>query len=278
MHSWFPGALGAMPEDEAVDYWFSEGFNDYLASKVLLGSGIWTLADWAADKNDTLLRYGTSPARTADAAEVSKRFWTDQAMQQVSYDRGHLLAAQVDAAIAARSRGALSLGDVVRAQREAARGSSELATVLFRRTLLDKTGIDFAPEIERHARRGEPLLLAPDLFEGCARIETSRRRTFHRGYDAEATRKADGVITGVVRGGPAYAAGMRDGMKLIERAGGKIGDATVPIAYRVSDQGVEKLFTYLPEGEGEHEVQRMVVTATEPADELRCSAHLGGAQ
>ncbi|HEX6376180.1 MAG TPA: hypothetical protein VFZ91_10715 [Allosphingosinicella sp.] len=278
MHSWVPIALGGMPEeDEAKDYWFSEGFNDYLASKVLLRAGIWSLAEWAADKNETLLRYGTSPAKTANGADIAARFWTDQAVQQVSYDRGHLLAAKLDAEIAARSGGKQSLESVLRAQRRAAEGSPELATALFRRVLREQTGIDIDSDLELYARRGEPLLLAPDLFGDCARLVALRRREFHRGYDAEATRRAGGIIAGVVADGPAYAAGLRDGMRLVRREAGKIGDATVDLAYRVADGDGERVIRYLPEGKGEFEVQHLELIAAGPEPEARCRERLGGA-
>ena len=170
MHSWVPIALGGMPEeDEARDYWFSEGFNDYLASKVLLRSGIWSLADWAADKNETLLRYGQSPAKTADGAEIARRFWTDSAVQQVSYDRGHLLATRLDSEIAARSAGKQSLEGVLRTQRRAAEGSSELAVALFRKTLRDETGIDIDPTLTLR-RRAKPCS-CPRLLGDCARCD-----------------------------------------------------------------------------------------------------------
>jgi len=276
MHSWVPIALGGMPEeDEAVDYWFSEGFNDYLAAKVLLRAGIWSLAEWAADKNETLLRYGTSPARTANGADIAARFWTDPAVQQVSYDRGHLLAAKLDAEIAARSGGAKSLESVLRVQRQAAEGNPELATALFRRVLREQTGIDLDADLELYARRGEPLLLPADLFGECGRLVTERRRDFHRGYDADATRRAGGVITGVVPDGPAYAAGLRDGMRLVRRESGKIGDSTVELAYRVADAVGEKLIRYLPEGKTEAEVQRFELTVP-PGREAACRARLGG--
>ena len=106
---------------------------------------------------------------------------------------------------------------MLRTQRRAAEGSSELAVALFRKTLRDETGIDIEPDLERYARRGETLLLPPDLLGGCARIVTERRRAFTRGYDADATRRGAGVIAGVDRDGPAYAAGMRDGMQLVRR-------------------------------------------------------------
>lgn len=277
MHSWVPIALGGMPEeDEAKDYWFSEGFNDYLAAKVLLQAGIWTLAEWAADKNETLLRYGTSPARTVGGADIAERFWTDASVQQVSYDRGHLLAAKLDSEIAARSAGRKSLEGVLRVQRLAAEKSNELAVALFRKTLLDETGIDLDADVERYARRGEALLLPADLFGECAVLVTERRKEFHRGYDSEATRKAGGIIEGVVPDGPAYAAGLRDGMRLVRREGGKIGDSTVELAYRVADVAGERVIAYLPEGKGEYEVQRVTLTGG-PELELRCRTRLGGA-
>jgi predicted metalloprotease with PDZ domain len=277
MHSWVPIALGGMPEeDEARDYWFSEGFNDYLAAKVLLRAGIWTLAEWAADKNETLLRYGQSPARTADGAEIARRFWTDPAVQQVSYDRGHLLAAKLDSQIVARSGGKGSLESVLRTQRAAAEGSPELAVALFRKTLLAETGIDLDTDIERYARRGETLLLPADLLGDCARFVTERRKAFTRGYDANATRRGNGVIAGVDRDGPAYAAGLRDGMQLVRRESGKIGDASVELAYRVTDGGVERVIGYMPAGKAEFDVQRLELTAT-PANESACRARLGGA-
>jgi predicted metalloprotease with PDZ domain len=276
MHSWVPIALGAMPGDEATDYWFSEGFNDYLASKVLLRSGLWKLTDYIADKNVTLLRYGTSPAKTATAAQVAEGFWTDSDVRQVSYDRGHLLATLLDSEIAARSSGSESLDTIMRAQREAAKGSTELASTLLRAVVLDRTGIDAAPLIERHARDGRTLELAGDTFGECARIVVDRRRDFHRGYDADATRLADGIVTGVVPGGPAHAAGMRDGMRLVRREGGTIGDSTIPISYRVADDSGERVLTYLPEGKTEFEVQRLQLTAEGEAQEAACTRRLGG--
>jgi predicted metalloprotease with PDZ domain len=272
-----PNELGAMDDDQAVDYWFSEGFNDYLASKVLLRAGLWTLEQWAADKNQTLLRYGTSPAKTIAAADVSARFWSDQAVQQVSYDRGHLLAALLDGEIADRTGGAQALEDVLRAQRKAAKGSPALARELFRATLLDKTGIDAAQTIERFARAGEPIVLPENVLGACGTVVTESRRAFDRGYDAQATRVAEGVIAGVEPGGPAFAAGMRNGQRLIRREAGTVGDASVPMSYRVSDGAEEKVISFLPVGKTEHQVQRLALSAEGDEQVKACKARLGGA-
>jgi predicted metalloprotease with PDZ domain len=277
MHSWVPLALGGLPEEnQAADYWFGEGFADYLAAKVLLRSGIWSLEQYIADKNETLLRYGSSPARTANAQEVAERFWLDPAVQQVSYDRGHLLAAIMDSEIAEKTAGRHSLESVLRVQKAQAVGSPELATTLFARAMREQTGIDIAPAVERYAKSGAPVLLPEGLFGDCARVVAETRREFDRGYDAAATRVAGGVIRGVLSDTPAYAAGMRNGMKLVKRESGKIGDSTVEIAYRVSDGAGERVLTYLPQGKGEFAVQRLEMTAQGTEAEAGCRAKLGG--
>jgi predicted metalloprotease with PDZ domain len=276
-HSWIPNELGALPEEnEARDYWFSEGFDDYVATRILLRSGLWSLAEFVADKNETLLRYGTSPAKNADGADIAARFWTDQAVQQVSYDRGHLLATILDSRIRAVSGGGKDLDDVLRAQRKAAKGSTGLATDLFAGALRAETGIDVVPELERHARQGETLLLPADLYGDCARIVTETRRDFHRGYDSAATRRAGGIIAGVVPDGPAYAAGMRDGMRLVRFESGKIGDSTVEVVFRVADESGERMVRYLPEGKNVHEVQRIELIGDGAEQEERCTARLAG--
>jgi predicted metalloprotease with PDZ domain len=276
MHSWVPNELGNMPDDEAVDYWFSEGFNDYLASKVLLRAGLWTLGQWAADKNATLLRYGTSTAKTVAAAEVPARFWSDPAVQQVSYDRGHLLAAMLDGEIAGRTEGKQALEDVLRAQRKAAKGSEALARDLFHAALLEKTGIDATDAIERFARAGEPIVLPETLLGACGTVVTEPRRAFDRGFDAQATRVADSVVAGVDPAGPAYAAGLRNGQRLVRREAGTIGDASVTLSYRVAEGAEEKVISYLPVGNSEHQVQRLVLGPLEEEQAQACSARFGG--
>ena len=78
--------------------------------------------------------------------------------------------------------------------------------------------------------------------------------------------------------GPAYAAGLRDGMRLIRREAGKVSDSTVEMAYRVSDGSGEKVIRFLPEGKAEFDVQHLEVTAAGPEQEARCRRRLGGGE
>jgi hypothetical protein len=63
---------------------------------------------------------------------------------------------------------------------------------------------------------------------------------------------------------------MRDGMKLVLRESGRIGDSSVEIAYRVSDANGERVLRYLPQGKESEEVQQIVLTAQGPEAEARC--------
>jgi predicted metalloprotease with PDZ domain len=114
------------------------------------------------------------------------------------------------------------------------------------------------------------------LLGACGTVVSEPRRAFDRGFDAQATRVADGLIAGVDPSGPAYAAGMRNGQKLVRREAGTIGDATVPLAYRIAEGAEERVIRYLPVGRTEHQVQRLVLAASGDEQASACKARLGG--
>jgi predicted metalloprotease with PDZ domain len=119
------------------------------------------------------------------------------------------------------------------------------------------------------------MALPPDLLGACGRVETITRRAFSYGFDPRATRIAEGIIAGVDPAGPAHAAGMRNGMTLVLRETGVIGDSSQTLSYRVKDGGEEKIIAYLPEGQAVHQVQRIAL-AGDDADASACTARLGG--
>ncbi|MDB5693775.1 MAG: hypothetical protein JWO81_2838 [Alphaproteobacteria bacterium] len=277
-HRWVPRLLGGLPEqDEGRDYWFSEGFDDYLAARILLGSGLWSFSDYFSDKNVVLARYAASPARAATAAEIAGKFWQDENFERISYDRGQLLALLIDTRIRATSHGRLNLDDVLRAQRRRAGGTDLPAAALFVKMLRDATGLDMRREIASITASGRPITLPADAFGHCARVETKRLHVFTRGFDVSATQDANMAIRGVDPAGPAYAAGMRDGMRLIRREAGELGDSSREIAYRVEDKGVEKVIRYMPQSKESFEVQRVVPAVDGPTGEAACRKLLGGA-
>jgi len=265
MHTWIPGELGGdLEKDEPLGKWLGEGFTDFYAAHVLLRAGLWSLEEYAADLNSILFRYGTSPVRNATAADVVQRFWKEEAVEKLPYDRGYLFAHLLARRIRQASEGRTGLSDVLRlqlarAQRNDAEGRRIPAATLFPAVLREATGLDVTPDLARHMEAGQPIVLPADLFGGCLQVATVTQPEFHRGFDVDATQKAGGVIAGVIPESPAYAAGMRDGMRLIRREAGTTGDSSVEIAYRVQDGDAERLIRYLPQGTGQITFQRVLL-------------------
>ncbi|CAN5547734.1 M61 family metallopeptidase [soil metagenome] len=280
LHSWISNQVGGLPlEDEARDYWFSEGFTDFYATRVLLASGIWSLEDYAARYNEVLTRYDGSPARNFTADQVMAVFWTNQDAQQSPYDRGRLLALTWDRAVRVASGGRLSLDDVMRRQRDAVRaGAKGYGAALFPGMLrVVAPGIDVDADLARHVTKGETVRLAPGVFVACLALEDRQVAVFDRGFDGSKSSQS-GIISGVDPAGPAYAAGLRDGMKRLGREGGKEGDSRVPIGYRVAGpDGAPRLITYLPAGKATYDLQEVsVLPGLSAAQRAGCVADLGG--
>lgn len=272
LHTWIPGRIGGMPqEDEASDYWLSEGFTDFYTARVLVREGLWSPAEFAEDLNTMLLEYARSPVRAEPNARIVADFWNARPVQQLPYQRGRLLATIWDARL--RERGSGDLDDVMYVMRARAEATS---VERFRAQAL-ASSLTIDDEIAAHVDRGQFILLPEDAFAPCGRIETRDVPNFHRGFDIEATVANNDVISGVTRGGPAYAAGMRDGMVLVRRDAGEIGNAELEIAYVVRDGDAERTLRYMPRGEGSYTRQRLVLEEDLSGEALRrCVAVLAG--
>lgn len=276
LHTWIPLKIGGMPEtDEAADYWLSEGFTDFYAARLLVQDGAWGPQEFADDLNETLGAYAVSPARAYPNARVTSDFWKDQNIQKLPYQRGRLLAAIWDARL--RASGEQDLDDVVQAMRQRATAGSELKAVGLFRKVADQIGLDVDADLRQHIERGVPITLPKDAFAPCGEIVTRQVPNFHRGFDIDATTAKGNVISGTDPDSPAYAAGMRDGMQLIKRASGEIGNAQIEIDYLVMDGDRERHIRYLPRAKGEHSVQMLRIDpGLDAAGQAQCRRVLGG--
>ena len=276
LHTWIPLKIGGMPQtDEAADYWLSEGFTDFYAARLLVKDGAWGPQEFAADLNETLAAYANSPAREFPNARVIRDFWKDQSIQKLPYQRGRLLAAIWDARL--RESGKHDFDDVVHAMRERATAGSELKAVGLFREVAEALHLDLGDDLRQHIESGKPIVLPREVFAPCGEIVTRQVPNFHRGFDIEATSANGNVISGTDPDSPAYAAGIRDGMKLIKRASGEIGNAEMEIDYLVKDGDEERNIRYLPRAKGEYTRQSLQIDPELDADaKARCIRVLGG--
>jgi predicted metalloprotease with PDZ domain len=262
-HSWNSRRLGepAPAPDMPRGYWFSEGFTDFYARRLMLRAGLISPQAFADQWNEMFARYAGSPFRAAPNEEVAAKFWSDEQADAMQYQRGALLAARWDRQLRAMGV-AGGLDTVIRAQaaRLTALRRKPQATQLFADTART-FGLDVRPDIAAHVTRGEPLLLAVDSFGPCARVVTAERPVFARGWDAEATSAAGNVVTGLDPASAAYAAGLRNGMTIEERLAGKPDDARVDYALRVDDAGKERIIRFRPAGRKRRTAQELVLDA-----------------
>ena len=273
-HTWISPQVGGLPqEDQALQYWLSEGFTEFYTARLMVRGGQWTVEEYAADLNDTLRDYAQSPARTAPNSQILANFWNDRDTQRQPYFRGRFLAMIWDARL---RRNGGSFDTVVHDMRRRALGGEQYAVEVFQQSA-SAVGLEPTPDIEAHVDQGAAMLLPENLLAPCGRIVTRDVPNFHRGFDIEVTQANNNVISGVDRSLPAYAAGLRDGMTLVRRDAGEIGNSELEIAYVVRDGEAERTFRYMPQGRGTYAVQRLELATDLTGERLtQCRAVIAG--
>jgi predicted metalloprotease with PDZ domain len=282
IHNWIPQKQGRLPDgdQEPSAYWYSEGFTDFYTDRTLLRSGIWASKDFIGHLNEVLRTYGASSVREVPASRIVSDFWTNEAIHSLPYQRGYLLAFIWDARMRRATHGAAGLDQVMFAMREryVKAPASDKPRVIesFEAAAQAITGIDVRPDIETYATQGAAIRLPEDLFGGCAVVSTVTIPTVDLGFDGAAS-AAKGVFAGVDPNGPAYRAGLRDGMTRISRQGGNPGDSRVEVVYRVRDpSGAERTISYRPEGKTTVTFQEVVLLPEASARPALCKAPLTG--
>jgi predicted metalloprotease with PDZ domain len=254
-----------------TETWFVEGFADAYSRVLSLRAGDLSMDEFIDVWNEALVDYANSPARTWPNDRVVAERFSDADADGMPYIRGALLATIWDRRLHNATKGARSLDDVLREHRRATNGASETAGALFAK-IAASSGLDISADIATHIDRGEPISLPPDAFGPCIRVDDLAIASFDRGFDAEATMRAGMVASGVRTDGPAHAAGLRDGMKLVRQAGGRFGDSTLDYVWIVQAHGdAEQTLRWRPAGQGELHIQRLVRTDMSPSDARSCA-------
>lgn len=277
-HSWVPRRIGVIKDgpDQSQQYWLSEGFTDFTTWRAMVRAGLWTPEQYVTQWNEALAEYNTLAIHKMPNVESAKLFWTSNEGQRLPYLRGALFASWLDDELRHLKRPTTLRNLLLEMQARAASASYEaleregFAPGLLR-SASAKAGLKLKGAIASYIDKGEPVPFGAQFMAACGAMESIRRAKFHRGFDIEASVKNGNIISGVIEGGPAWKAGLRDGMKLVRRSGGEVGDSTVEIAYDVVDDGVAKTLRWMPEGEGEEVLRRLVL---DPAKTEGCKAYL----
>lgn len=103
LRRWMPDRFGPLSHigrgDGPLRAWFTEGFADYLAHRLLLREGLWTPEDYAATLNRKISRYLAQPALASDNLSLATGRAGAQALAELPAARGEWLALQWNAAL-----------------------------------------------------------------------------------------------------------------------------------------------------------------------------------
>jgi predicted metalloprotease with PDZ domain len=245
-HEWNGHAI-TLAQPEQLGYWFSEGFTDFYARRLLQRAGLVDEEGWLESWNHKLAVHAANPERHAPAERVRAAFWTDHAVGEVPYQRGDLIALYVDHAIRTRSGGERSLDDLMRTLVARARaGALPCDTAALSAAIGELAGAEVGEVVRRWAVDGVEPPLPTDALGPEYELVPADIPTFDTGFDHEAAMR-DGVVAGVRPGGCAERAGLRDGMALASWSV-NFGAVDQPIEMRVKSGDEERTLAYLPHG------------------------------
>jgi hypothetical protein len=254
--------------DDPSAWWFTEGVADFVTNRALARAGLEPPAESSARISDALSAF--------DLARITKPSARDFAAR-----RGALLALKWDEDIRRKSAGKLDFDDVILRMRdhyarfppgEGPNLSDSLVSAAW-----VTAGLDLRDDLQRYLVRNEAPPVPDTLFGGCLELRAGTRPLYDTGFD-HAGSTAGKVVRGVARYGPAYASGVRNGMRL--EAASIPADTSREVVLTVRDargRGRPRTIRYWPYSDEHVDVRRLQLKPQMTAAELAaCGRKLGG--
>ncbi len=246
-HTWNGGEIVTEEPEEYV-YWFSEGFTDFYASRLLRRAGLIDDAEWTSRLNETLKRLWLNPAATEPAETIRRDFWSRREIHDLPYNRGEVVALMLDEEIRRVSGGKRSLDDffleVLSDARPPAGQKAETGRLLAR--VARWTSPEFAESLRRIVVDGAMPDPPAHLTEPAATRADVDSFRYDTGFDLDGALQSK-VAAGVREGSAAHAAGLRDGQPI---TGFSVyhADPDREITLNVKEDGEARSITFYPRG------------------------------
>lgn len=244
-HYWNGRTLEAADPERLV-YWFTEGFTDYYALRILYESGRWEAPRYVKWINRHVREYFANPARNAGNDRILQDYWNQRdTVGEVAYQRGLLLGLRWHKL--ARDNGVKGGLDrlFLRLVERGRGGEMKLTNGIIRQAGVETLGAWFGPEFDRYVERAETIDVPTDVLTPRIAGRLTDVYEFEPGFDRERSLKSK-KVQGVKADGPAATAGLKNGDELV---GWSIaGDADKPITLQVKRGKDVKKIEYLPRG------------------------------
>lgn len=255
-HHWLPGRIEIKPEKgyrSFIHSWFHEGFNEYFARRILLEADLLTPERFAELINGDIINIANNPFRNAayeDLIDAAKKGRFDSAAQKIAYYRGVLIAVNWEAELQRKNK--TGLKTIIRNLNEfAAKYNGEITGQQFFE-FMKKQGIDAKKNFEEYSMQGLSIPVYPNALGKNFVLRKKSVPHFDPGFsviDSFNEKK----ITGVVKDGAAYRAGLRNGMELVRiQNSNRFANAwreDRPMLVTIKENSSEKVFEFFPLGE-----------------------------
>jgi predicted metalloprotease with PDZ domain len=241
LHNW----IGNLPKGpEGV--WFVEGATDYLTAILPYRLGHRSTAQLAARFGKWTTDYYANPRRTMRDDDAAAAFWTDTDAQLLTYSRGPLYVALVDARLRKASGGRRRVDTLLRAMADGIR-RGDASEDLWRSLVIAALGEQGRRDFD-DMKAGRMLDLPPDLFGPCFRRVARPVGRYRPGLRIDVADDGRHVAGAVQPGSPAATAGLAAGDDILDWR--DVADmprqAGTPLTLRVRGIGGERTLRFNP--------------------------------
>lgn len=216
-HTWNGLKVRTSADDgqgEGGTYWFSEGFTNFFARRILHTAGIIDDLAYATNLSEAVSAYDANPFKNAPNQKIRDEFWKDQSVGQLPYQRGDLIALWLDQRLRTISKGEGSLDDFMRWVCDKHKDDPAVTTDEILALISEALGADVAATVRAWVIDGTSVELPETLTSPALRLTSKAMRTFDRNFDPDASQR-EGQVVGVIADSEAFKAGLRDGQKLL---------------------------------------------------------------
>ncbi|RZS90717.1 M1 family aminopeptidase [Aquimarina brevivitae] len=211
MHNWIGAAI--KNEKEEAQYWFSEGFTEYLTYKNIAKNSIMQKDErYFIDEMNTLFKnLYTSPVAEQPNSEITyENFWSNKGYEKLPYYRGAVFAFLLDLKIKKESDNVYSLSNVMKDLLAEARQGKKLNASLFITTANKYLNEDMTSFFTKHIEEGQLPNLAK-MFTDFNLQYNTEAKIYDKGFAYERDTK---IVTNIKENSPVKKAGLQLGDRL----------------------------------------------------------------